>query len=319
MVNNFLARLSSDSGGGLRRTLAIAVLVAVVILLAIVAYVTSRVSQSNDWAETAEVVGPIIAWALLALVTAFAAVLADRAERRHAVNVAAAGAAAAAGATGAGAPGPMVVSSRAWRGSALAGLAILAFSLSLVTSTRLGHLRSLTVFDLRGKANVAECAARTCSPTEAQQCSTKGCPDVTVEPCVAKIWAPSSATTEDLIAIDLSVYCPQAPPQRMPPVSATYGQPGGKALTSLSDAKTIRQNERVWRWFIKFESGEEPLDVRLTFVGDQMAIPLARLRVAKPTTISSLQEYATALGGLLGAVIGLFGTLGSLLKGWRGQ
>jgi hypothetical protein len=32
-----------------------------------------------------------------------------------------------------------------------------------------------------------------------------------------------------------------------------------------------------------------------------------------------LTEYTTAIGGLLGAVIGVLGTLGSLFKGWRGH
>jgi hypothetical protein len=314
-VTAFFQRLGSDSSSGIRRVLALIVLIAGIAFLGFVAWVTLGVSTSNDWSEIAHVVGPIVAWALLAIGTACAAVLADRSERRHAVNVAAASAAAG----GAAVSGPVVVSMRAWRGSALAGMAILAFSLSLVSSTRLGHLRSITEFDLRGKANVEQCAARSCSKPEAQQCLTKGCPTVDVAPCVAKLWAPSIAATDDQVAIDLSVYCQHAPAQQMPTVTATYGEPGAKVVTSFAEAKTLRQNERVWRWFVTFGSGEQPLDVRLAFVGDQMAVPLGRVNVSHPTTLAGLQEYTTSIGGLLGAVIGVFGTLGSLFKGWRGQ
>jgi hypothetical protein len=290
-VTNFLQRLGSDSSSGIRRVLAIIVLVAGIAFLAFIAWVTWSVSKSNDWAEIRQVVGPIVAWALLAIATACAAVLADRGERRHAVSVAAASAAAA----GTPAAGPIVVSTRAWRGSALAGLAILAFSLSLVSSTRLGHLRSTTQFDLRGKGDVAT--------------------------CVAKLWAPTIAGTDDQIAIDLSVYCPKAPAQQMPTVAATYGDPStsAKVVTSFAGAKTLRQNERIWRWFVVFASGEQPLDVRIAFLGDQAAVPLERIIVSRPTTLAGLQEYTTSIGGLLGAMIGVFGTLGSLFKGWRGQ
>lgn len=314
-MQNFIQRLGSDSSSGIRRVLAIIVLIAGVAFLAFIAWITWSVSASNDWSEIAHVVGPIVAWALLAIGTACAAVLADRSERRHAVNVATASAAA----SGTAASGPVVVSLRAWRGSALAGLAVLAFSLALVSSTRLGHLRSITEFDIRGKANVAQCVARTCSKDEAQRCLTANCPNVDVAPCVAKLWAPSTAATDDQIAIDLSVYCPNAPPQQMPTVAATYGDPSTKAVTSFAAAKTLRQNERVWRWFVTLGAGEQPLDVRLAFLDDQMAIPLGRINVAHPTTLASLQEYTTSIGGLLGAVIGVFGTLGSLFKGWRGQ
>jgi hypothetical protein len=314
-VTNFFQRLGSDSTSGVRRALALVVLIAGVAFLGFVAWITWGVSKSNDWSEIAHVVGPIVAWALLAIGTACAAVLADRSERRHAVSVAAASAAA----SGTASSGPVVVSMRAWRGSALAGLSILAFSLSLVSSTRLGHLRSITEFDLRAKANVPQCVARACGKDEAQRCLTASCPTVDVAPCVAKLWAPSVAATDDQVAIDLSVYCPSAPPQQMPTVAATYGDPGAKVVTSFAEAKTLRQNERVWRWFVTLGAGEQPLDVRLTFLGDQMAVPLGRINVSHPTTLAGLQEYTTSIGGLLGAVIGVFGTLGSLFKGWRGQ
>jgi hypothetical protein len=215
-------------------------------------------------------------------------VIADASERRNALRLATARAGAVATAAG-----PMVASTHAWRGSALAGLAILAFSLALVSSAQIGHLRSITTFDLRGRDNVA--------------------------PCVAKVWSPSIAITDDYVAVDLSVYCPNAPVNGMPTVAASYGQPDAKAVTAFAAAKTMRPNERVWRWFVTFGSGEQPLDVRLTFLGDQIAVPLDRISVSKPTTLGSLTEDTTAIGGLLGAVIGVLGTIGSLFKGWRGQ
>jgi hypothetical protein len=317
-VRFVLQQLGSDSSDRIRRVLAIVVLIAGIAFLGFIAWITRDVSQSNDWSEIFHVVGPVVAWALLAIATACAAFLADRSERRHAVNVAAASAAASG--TTAAAAGPVVVSLRAWRGSALAGLAILAFSLALVSSTRLGHLRAITDFTLRGKTNVEQCVARTCSKPEAQKCATASCPPVDVAACSAELWAPSSALNDDRVAIDLSVYCPNAPPQQMPTVTATYGgDTAAKVVTSFAEAKTLRQNERVWRWFVTFGAGEQPLDVRLVFLGDQMAVPLGRINVAHPTTLAGLQEYTTSLGGLLGAVIGLFGTLGSLFKGWRVQ
>ena len=102
-----------------------------------------------------------------------------------------------------------------------------------------------------------------------------------------------------------------------PALSWTIPNTVAKAVTSFSGAKTLRPNERVWRWFVTFGSGEQPLDVRLTFLGDRVVVPLSRIIVARPTTLGSLQEQTTALGGLLGAVIGLLGTVGSLFKSWR--
>ena len=176
----------------------------------------------------------------------------------------------------------------AWRGAALAGLAIIAFSLALVSSAQIGHLRSITTFNLRGNGTVAA--------------------------CVAKMWSPSIAVTDDYVAIDLSIYCPNAPVNGMPAFTASYGQPDAKAVTAFVAAKTMRPNERVWRWFVTFGSGEQPLDVRLTFLGDQIAVPLDRISVARPTTLVSLTEDTTAIGGLLGAVIGVLGTIGSLSR-----
>lgn len=280
--------LGSDSAAGVRRVLSIIVLIAGIVFLGVIAWIVLQVRASNDWSEIRQVCGPIIAWALLAVFTACAAVIADASERRNALRLAAAQAGAVAAAAG-----PRAVSTYAWRGSALAGLAILSFSLALVSSTQIGHLRSITKFDLRGRDNVA--------------------------PCVAKLWSPAIAITDDYVAIDLSVYCPNAPVNGMPAVAASYGQPDAKAVTAFTAAKTMRPNERVWRWFVTFRSGEQPLDVRLTFLGDQIAVPLDRISVSKPTTLMSLTEYTTAIGGLLGAVIGVLGTLGSLFKGWRGQ
>jgi hypothetical protein len=288
MLGSVLRGLGSDSAAGVRRLISILVLVAAVAFLAFVVWVVLQVRNSNDWAEIRQVVGPIFAWTLLALITACAAVIADASERRNALRLAAA----RAGAAGTEA-GPMTVSSHTWRGAALAGLAILSFSLALVSSTQLGHLRSITTFDLRGRDNVA--------------------------PCVARVWSPSIALTDDHVPIDLSVYCPNAPANGMPAVAASYGQPDAKVVTAFAAAKTIRPSERVWRWFVTFGTGEQPLDVRLTFLGDQIAVPLDRISVSKPTTLMSLTESTTAVGGLLGAVIGVLGTLGSLFKGWRGQ
>jgi len=288
MLGNVVRGLGSDTVGGVRRVVSIIVLVAAIAFLGFVVWVVLQVRASNDWSEVRQVFGPVVAWALLAVVTACAAVIADGSERRNALRLAAARAGAAGTASG-----PVTVSTHTWRGSALAGLAILAFSLALVSSTQIGHLRSITTFDLRGHDNVA--------------------------PCVAKVWVPSIALTDDRVPIDLSVSCPNAPAGKMPAVAASYGQDDAKVVTSFAAAKTMRPNERVWRWFVTFGSGEQPLDVRLTFIGDQVAVPLDRISVSKPTTLVSLTEYTTALGGLLGAAIGVLGTLGSLFKGWRGQ
>ncbi len=288
MLGTILRGLGSDTAGGVRRLISIIVLVAAIAFLGFVAWIVLQVRGSNDWAEIRQAVGPTFAWTLLALIAACAAVIVDASERRNALRLAAA----RAGVAGTEAR-PMTVSTHTWRGSALAGLAILAFSLALVSSTQIGHLRSITTFDLRGRDSVA--------------------------PCVAKVWSPSIAITDDYVAIDLSVYCPNAPANGMPPVAASYGAPDAKAVTAFAAAKTMRPNERVWRWFARFGTGEQPLDVRLTFLGDQIAVPLDRISVSKPTTLTSLTEYTTAIGGLLGAVIGVLGTLGSLFKGWRGQ
>ena len=283
MLGNALRGLGSDSAAGVRRVLSIIVLIAGIVFLGVVAWIVLQVRASNDWSEIQQVCGPVVAWALLAVFAACAAVIADARERRNALRLASA----RAGATATAA------STNAWRGSALAGLAILAFSLALVSSTQIGHLRSITTFNLRGTDTVA--------------------------PCVAKVWAPTIARTDDQIPIDLSVYCPNAPAGGMPALAASYGADAVKVVTAFAAAKTMRPSERVWRWFVTFGSGEQPLDVRLTFIGDQIAVPLARISVAKPTTLMSLTEYTTAIGGLLGAVIGVLGTIGSLFKGWRGQ
>jgi hypothetical protein len=288
MLANALRGLGSDTAAGVRRVLSIIVLIAGIVFLGVVAWIVLQVRASNDWSEIRQVCGPVVAWALIAVLTACAAVIADASERRNALRLAVARAD-----TAAPAAGPRTVSTDTWRGATLAGLAIIAFSLALVSSAQIGHLRSTTTFSLRGNAAVA--------------------------PCVAKVWSPSIAVTDDYVAIDLSVYCPKAPLNGMPPVAATYGQPDSKAVTAFAAAKTIRPNERVWRWFVTFRSGEQPLDVRLTFLGDQIAVPLDRISVAKPTTLVSLTEDTTALGGLLGAVIGVLGTIGSLFKGWRAQ
>ncbi|HTD38042.1 MAG TPA: hypothetical protein VK669_11045 [Candidatus Limnocylindrales bacterium] len=295
MLKGVIEQLGSDTTTGVRRTVAIIVIIAALVFLVSIGWITIQYRASNSWPEIREVADPIFAWTLLAVVTACASVIADGAERRHAVRVAQAQATAQAAAPAGSAP--MLVSTRTWRGTALAGLAIIAFSLALVSSNRLGHLRSTTTFGLREKGDVKACAAT--------------------------ILAPSIATTEDRVPIDLSVYCKDAAPQQMPPVTASFGpetggDPAAKVVTSFAGAKTLRQNERVWRWFVKFGSGEQPLDVRLTFVGDSIVIPLSRVVVSQPTTLASLQEQTTALGGLLGALIGVLGTLGSLFKSWRG-
>ncbi len=287
MLANALRGLGSDGAAGVRRALSIIVLIAGIVFLGVVAWIVPQVRASNDWAEIQQVCGPIIAWALVAVSAACAAVIADATERRNALRLAAARAGTAA------ADGPVAVSTHPWRGSALAGLAIIAFSLALVSSTQFGHLRSITTFDLRGRDPVA--------------------------PCVARLWAPSIARTDDQVPIDLSVSCPSAPPGRMPTVAASYGADGAKVVTAFAAAKTQRPGERVWRWFVTFASGEQPLDVRLTFLDDQIAVPLDRISVSKPTTLQSLTEDTTAIGGLLGAVIGVLGTIGSLFKGWRGR
>jgi len=294
MLKGVIEQLGSDTTTGVRRTVAIIVIIAAVAFLAFVVWITLQYRSSNSWSEIREVVGPIVAWTLIAVLTACASVIADGAERRHAVRVAQAQATALAGAPAAA---PVVVSTRAWRGTALAGLAIVAFSLALVSANRLGHLRSTTTFGLREKGDVKACAAT--------------------------LLAPSIATTEDRVPIDLSVYCKDAPPQQMPPVTASFGPNGAadsstKVVTSFAEAKTLRQNERVWRWFVTFASGEQPLDIHLTFVGDSIVVPLNEIAVSRPTTLASLQEQTTALGGLLGAAIGVLGTLGSLFKSWRG-
>ncbi len=50
-----------------------------------------------------------------------------------------------------------------------------------------------------------------------------------------------------------------------------------------------------------------------------IAAPLVRIQIYKPTTVASLQESTTAIGGLLTAIVGLFGTIGALFKGLRGR
>lgn len=295
MLKGVLGQLGSDTTAGVRRTVAIIVIIAAVAFLAFVVWIALQYRTSNSWPQIREVVDPIFAWTLLAVITACASVIADGAERRHAVRLAQAQATAQAAAPAGSAA--MVVSTRTWRGTALAGLAIVAFSLALVSANRLGHLRSTTTFGLREKGDVKACAAT--------------------------ILAPSDATTEDRVPIDLSVYCQDAPPQQMPAIAASFGADAGtdsgtKVVTSFAAAKTLRQNERVWRWFVTFGSGEQPLDVHLTFLGDSIVVPLSEISVSRPTTLASLQEQTTALGGLLGAAIGVLGTLGSLFKSWRG-
>ena len=317
MVTNIVKGLSSATSSTLRRRLAIAVLVAAVVFLAFLAYSSWRLSQTNDWSEIFRHVGPPVGWLVLALCTAFFAVIADRSEKRHAVAVAAVGATAA----GADMSAPRVVASQPWRGSALAGLAVLAFSLSIVSSSQLGHLRSGTEFTLRQKDNVAWCAQRECSPAEkAAPCNGATPCSETIGPCTAELVAPSIAATGEQVPIDLSVYCPRAGPQKMPSADASYGPPQSGAIVSFAGAKTTYVNERVWRWFVQFpKDGEQPVDVRMSFAGDGIAAPLVRIQIYKPTTVASLQESTTAIGGLLTAIVGLFGTIGALFKGLRGR
>ena len=315
MVTDIVAGLGSATSTTLRRRIAIAVLVAAVVFFAFLAFEAWRLSQTNDWSEIVRHLGPPVGWLVLALVTALFAVVADRSEKRHAVAVAAVGATA----SGTDMSAPRVVASQPWRGSALAGLAVLAFSLSIVSSSQLGHLRSATDFELRKKEDVAWCTQRECSPAEvAKPCDGATPCSETIGPCTASLVAPSIAATEEQVPIDLSVYCPLAKPRQMPTATAKYG--GTPVVVSFEGAKTIHQNERVWRWFVRFSNaGEQPIDVRMSFAGDPVAGPLVRVQVFKPTTIAGLQESTTAIGGLLTAVVGLFGTIGALFKGLRGR
>ena len=319
MVREIVTGLSSATSTTLRRRVAIAVLVGAIVFLAFLAYETWRLSQTNDWSEIVRHVGPPVGWLVLALVTALFAVVADRSEKRHAVAVAAVGATAA----GADMSAPRVVASQPWRGSALAGLAILAFSLSIVSSSQLGHLRSATDFELRKKDDVAWCMQRECTPAEkVAPCGGKTPCLETVGPCKAELVAPSIAATGEQVPIDLSVYCPSAKPQQMPTATATYGgaPPPPNVAVSFAAAKTTYQNERVWRWFVQFpKEGEQPVDVRMKFAGDSIAGPLVRLQIYQPTTVAGLQESTTAIGGFLTAIVGLFGTIGALFKGLRGR
>jgi hypothetical protein len=204
---------------------------------------------------------------------------------------------------------------------------VLAFSLSIVSSSQLGHLRSGTSFELRKKEDVAWCTQRECTPAEANAAAEKAPPCngaapcvETIGPCTATLVAPSIAATAEQVPIDLSVYCASAKPRQMPKATATYGGQPSPAIASFEAAKTIYQNERAWRWFAQFpKAGEQPVDVRLKFADDPIAAPLVRIQVYQPTTIAGLQESTTAIGGLLTAIIGLFGTVGALLKGMRGR
>jgi hypothetical protein len=317
MVTDIAAGLSSATSTTLRRRIAIAVLLATVVFFAFLAYEARRMSQTNDWSEIARNLGPPVGWLALALATALFAVVADRSEKRHALALAAVGATAARTDMAA----PRVVASQPWRGSALAGLALLAFSLSIVSSSQLGHLRSTTDFELRKKENVAWCTQRECSPAEkAAPCNGATPCAETVGPCTAAVVAPSIATTGEQVPIDLSVYCPLAKPQQMPTATATYAGSPSKVTLSFERAKTTYQNERVWRWFVQFPNeGEQSVDVRMSFAGDPIAGPLVRLKVYQPTTIAGLQESTTAIGGLLTAAVGLFGTIGALFKGLRAR
>ncbi|HEX3463692.1 MAG TPA: hypothetical protein VHS78_06520 [Candidatus Elarobacter sp.] len=304
--------LSSIVTDSVRRRVVIAVLLGALALLAFLVFSAWQLSRSNGWPEISEVMGPPVAWLLLSVAVGVFAVFTDRGEKKHAVAVATA----AAGAAGTSPAPPRLVASTPWRGSVLAGLAVLAFSMSLVSSTRIGHLRTATDFELRKKEDVAWCSQRECTDAERQAgCSGSTPCTETIEACAATLSAPSSALTDELVPIDLSVYCPSAKPQQMPNATATYGPQGSSAVPAFQQAKTLRQNERVWRWFVKFARGEEPVDVRLSFVGDAVAVPLVRVQVAQPTTLAALQESTTALGGLLTALIGLFGTIGALFKG----
>lgn|GEM_PF-1903304 len=370
--------------GRLLQVLETVVLVSVLAFVAFIAWNVRQLSMSNDWSAIERIVGPIVGFALLAIATAGAAVIVGRSERRHELAVVGAGASGAAVTPHA----PVVVPTRPWRGSALAGLAIVALGFSILASARLGHLRTGTEFTLREKQNVAQCDAWNCTPSEYNRLS-KACSAATdtsdkayvakqaadygdncyvrVAQCAARLLAPLSASTEDQVAIDLVVRCDDAPPQRMPRITAVYygesvtkcdpedkthgnvtqgwtgyrhptgempcykrydtEQPSGALPVhrSFALARTKVQNERVWRWFVSFKnggtarSGDHPIDVQLTFLDDAVTIPLKSIAVSTPTTLGSLQEYTTALGGLLGALIGLFGTIGSLLKGLRGH
>ena len=321
MVTDIVAGLSSSTK--LRRRIAMTILIAAVVFFAFLAFEARRLSETNDWSEIVRHLGPPVAWLVLALVTALFAVVADRSEKRHAVAVAAVGATAA----GTDMSAPRVVASQPWRGSALAGLAVLAFSLSIVSSSQLGHLRSGTTFELRKKEDVAWCTQRECSPAEQAAAVQKtppcngAAPCVeTIGPCTATLVAPSIAATAEQVPIDLSVFCASAKPRQMPTAQATYGGKTSPAVASFEAAKTIYQNERMWRWFAQFPTaGEQPVDVRLKFADDAIATPLVRLQVYQPTTIAGLQESTTAIGGLLTAIIGVFGTVGALLKGMRGR
>jgi hypothetical protein len=319
MVSEIVTGLKSAASPTLRRRVAVAVLAGALVFLAVLGYEAWRLSQTNDWSEIVRHVGPPVGWLVLALATAVFAVVADRSEKRHAVAVAAVGATAA----GADMSAPRVVASQPWRGSALAGLSILAFSLSIVSSSQLGHLRSPTDFELRKKENVAWCTQRECTPAEkTAPCDGKTPCSETIGPCKAELVAPSIAATGEQVPIDLSVYCPQAKPQQMPTAIATYGGSPTPAnvVTSFETAKTTYQNERVWRWFVHFTNeGEQPVDVRMSFAGDTIAGPLVRLQIYQPKTVAQLQESTTAIGGLLTAIVGLFGTIGALFKGLRGR
>ncbi len=315
MVTNIVEGLSSPATTTARRRVAVAVLLAAVLFFLFLVYSAWRLSQTNDTSEIVRHLGQPVGWLIVALATAGFAVVADRSEKRHAVAVAAVGATAA----GADMAAPRVVASQPWRGSALAGLAVLAFSLSIVASLGLGHLRSATDFELRQKSNVAWCTQRECTPAEqAAPCNgAKPCAE-TIGPCTASVVAPSIASTGEQVAIDLSVYCPKSPPQQMPNAQATYGSQPTPAV--FANAKTTTVNERVWRWFVQFPTaGEQPVDVRMSFAGDPIAAPLVRIQVSQPTTIAGLQESTTAIGGLLTALVGLFGTIGALFKGLRGR
>jgi hypothetical protein len=317
MVTGLIEQLNSSGSATLRRRVAIAEVVAAVVFLAFLAYTTWRLSQTNDMSEIVRHVGPPLGWLVLALATAVFAIVADRSEKRHAVAVAAVGATAA----GSDMSAPRVVASQPWRGSALAGLSILAFSMSIVSVSQLGHLRAGTDFQLRKKDNVAWCTQRECTAAEqAAPCNGATPCSESVGPCEATVVAPSLAATGEQVPIDLSVYCPLAKPQQMPTATATYGGQQSAAVTSFQSAKTTYVNERVWRWFVQFPTeGEQPVDVRMSFAGDAIAAPLVRIEVYKPTTIAGLQESTTAIGGLLTALIGVFGTLGALFKGLRGR
>jgi hypothetical protein len=323
MITEIVEGLSSATSTTLRRRLAMAVLIAAVLFFAFLAYEAWRLSQTNDASEIVRHLGPPVGWLALALVTAVFAVIADRSEKRHAVAVATVGATAA----GSDMSAPRVVASQPWRGSALAGLAVLAFSLSIVSSSQLGHLRSATDFQLRKKEDVAWCALRECSPAEQAAPAQKAPPcngaapcTETIGPCTASLVAPSIAATGEQVPIDLSVYCAQAKPRQMPTATATYGGQPSTAIESFKAAKTTFQNERVWRWFAQFpKDGEQPVDVRLKFADDFIAVPLVRIQVYQPTTIAGLQESTTAIGGLLTAIVGLLGTVGALFKGLRGR